>query len=138
MSGKIQQRRFYRDRDRGFVFGVCAGIADYFGFDLRVTRILAFIALLLSPPMTLAIYVGIALLVPYREVEPPRPAAEDRDFRRALRSSPQATMGEIRRRFQRLESRLARMERYVTSPRYDLEKEFRDLEADSGTGARNR
>lgn len=131
MSERIQERRFYRDRRRGMLFGVCAGIADYFGFDLKVTRILAVVALLLSPPMTLLVYFGIALLIPYRPVEPSAPR-EDPAFRRAVRSSPQATMAEIRRRFQRLDSRLARMERYVTSPRFNLDREFRDLEARSG------
>ncbi len=32
--------RLYRDKRRGMIFGVCAGLADYFAFDLRVTRIL--------------------------------------------------------------------------------------------------
>jgi phage shock protein C len=115
------------------LFGVCAGIADYFGFDLKVTRILAVVALVLSAPMTLLVYFGIALLIPYRPVESAS-LAEDADFRKALRASPRATMAEIRRRFQRLDSRLARMERYVTSPRFDLDREFRDLEARSRSG----
>ena len=46
----ISQRRFYRSRDRALVAGVCAGLADYFGFNLKVTRILAFISLLLATP----------------------------------------------------------------------------------------
>ncbi len=133
MSERIQERRFYRDRERGMLFGVCAGIADYFGFDLKVTRILAVVALILSAPMTLLVYFGIALLIPYRPVESVD-LKEDPDFRKALRSSPQATMAEIRRRFQRLDSRLARMERYVTSPRFNLDREFRDLEAHSRSG----
>lgn len=136
MSEKILQRRFYRDRERGMFFGVCAGIADYFGFDLKVTRILAVIALLVSPPMTLLIYFGIALLIPYRERRPVQERV-DPDFRRALRSSPQATMAEIRRRFQRLDSRLARMERYVTSPRFNLDREFRNLEDEARRGGRD-
>lgn len=137
MSERIQERRFYRDRERGMIFGVCAGIADYFGFDLKVTRILAVVAFFISAPMTLLIYFGIALLIPYRPMAPDA-AREDPDFRRALRSSPQATMAEIRRRFQRLDSRLARMERYVTSPRFDLDREFRELEARRGPGGTDR
>ena len=45
-------RRFYRNRDRAIVAGVCAGIADYFGFNRRVTRLLAFIALLMATPLS--------------------------------------------------------------------------------------
>ena len=38
------QGRFTRNADRAVLGGVCAGIADYFGFNLRVTRLLAIIA----------------------------------------------------------------------------------------------
>ena len=44
----IGRRRFYRDRSRAMVGGVCAGLADYFGFNLRVTRILMVISLLMA------------------------------------------------------------------------------------------
>lgn len=56
-------RRFYRNRDRAIIAGVCAGLADYFGFNLKVTRVLAFISLIMAMPMTLLIYFGIVLLV---------------------------------------------------------------------------
>ena len=49
----ISRRRFSRNRDRALVAGVCAGLADYFGFNLKVTRILAVIALLSAMPLTL-------------------------------------------------------------------------------------
>ena len=49
----IPRRRFYRNRDKAMVAGVCAGLADYFGFNLRVTRILAVISLFMAMPMTL-------------------------------------------------------------------------------------
>ena len=41
----ISRRRFYRNREKAMLGGVCAGLADYFGFNLRVTRILAFIVI---------------------------------------------------------------------------------------------
>lgn len=106
--------------------GVCAGLADYFGFNLRVTRLLVFIAFLVAMPMTLLIYVGVVLLVPARSADP-RYDEYDPEFRRALRAEPRRTMGEVRRRFQAMESRLAKIERYVTSSRYTLDQEFRKL-----------
>jgi phage shock protein C len=51
----------------------------------------------------------------------------DPEFRRALRSSPSQTLGDVRRRFQSLDGRLARLERYVTSSRFNLDQEFRKL-----------
>lgn len=119
-------RRFYRSRDRAVIAGVCAGLADYFGFNLKVTRVLAFISLIMAMPMTLLIYFGIVLLVPAAP-EPRGPAFFDEDFRRAVRSDPARTMNEVKRRFQSLDSRLARLERYVTSSRFNLDQEFRKL-----------
>jgi phage shock protein C len=122
----LATRRFYRNRDRALVAGVCAGLADYFGFNLKVTRILAVICLLMAMPMTLLIYFGTVFLVPSA---PDFSRAENRDptFRQALRSEPARTMGDVKRRFRSLDSRLARLERYVTSSRFDLDEEFRKL-----------
>ena len=106
--------------------GVCAGLADYFGFNLRMTRVMAFIAFLMAMPMTLIAYFGTVLLVP---AEPPASerAEYDPEFRRAVRSAPAQTVSDVRRRFQSLDSRLARLERYVTSSRFSLDQEFRNL-----------
>lgn len=124
------QRPFRRDRTNGKILGVCAGVADYFGFNVRVVRLLAVIGLFVATPGTLLLYFGIALLVPAAPREAPKSRAQRTrpdEFRRALRSSPKATMADVRRRFQRLDARLARMERYVTSPRFNLDREIRNL-----------
>lgn len=122
----IPRRRFYRNRDKAILGGVCAGFADYFGFNLRVTRIIVLVAFLMAMPMTVLIYVGTVLLVPTTP-DDSRQAAYDPDFRRAVRSSPTRTLSDVRRRFQSLDSRLARLERYVTSSRFNLDQEFRNL-----------
>ena len=122
----IPRRRLFRNREHAMVAGVCAGLAEYFGFKLKVTRILAVIALLMAPLITLIIYFGAVLLVP------PAPHAGDEaqydpEFRRAMRAAPRQTLSDVRRRFQALDSRLARLERYVTSSRFDLDQEFKKL-----------
>lgn len=122
----IPRRRYYRNASKSMVGGVCAGLADYFGFNLRVTRILAFISLLMAFPVTVLVYIGAVLLFPSRRDEPGR-GDYDAEFRQALRSSPAQTLGDVRRRFQTLEGRLAKLERYVTSSRFDLDQEFRKL-----------
>ena len=122
----IPRRRFSRNKDRALIAGVCAGLADYFGFNLKVTRFLAFVCLLMAPPMTLIVYFGTVFLIPAAP-DPAREREFDRDFRQALRSSPAQTLSDVKRRFQSLDSRLARLERYVTSSRYSLDQEFRKL-----------
>jgi phage shock protein C len=128
MSGydAIPRRRFYRNREKAVVAGVCAGLADYFGFNLKVTRILAVIALLMAMPMTLLVYFGAVFLIPAGPADN-RKAEYDPVFRQAVRSAPAQTLSDVRRRFQSLDSRLARLERYVTSSRFNLDQEFRKL-----------
>ena len=119
-------RRFYRNADKAVLAGVCAGFADYFGFNLRVTRVLVVIAFFMAMPMTVLIYLGTVLIVPSVSSNSRR-AAVDPDFRRAVRASPQQTLSDVRRRFQSLDRRMARLEKYVTSSRYQLDREFRNL-----------
>lgn len=115
--------RFYRRPDKAILGGVCAGIADYFGFNLAVTRLLTFLAFIFAMPMTLLAYIAAVILIP-AEPSPQR----DSEFHRGLRSSPKQTMNDVRSRFKSLDRRLARLEKYITSSRYQLDREFRDLE----------
>jgi len=123
---QIPNRRFYRDKEKAVIAGVCAGLADYFGFNLKVTRFIAVISLLMAMPVTLIIYFATVVLIPSRNASTTQ-TAFDADFRQALRSSPAKTMTDVKRRFQSLDSRLARLERHVTSPKFDLDREIRNL-----------
>lgn len=132
-SAETFDRRFVRSSDRGILGGVCAGLAEYFGFNLKVTRLLAFIGFLMNPPLAALAYIAVVLLVPARRTTPADERLDPR-FRRSLRSSPGRTMSDVRRRFQSLDRRLARLEKYVTSSRYRLDREFRELERDDRAG----
>ena len=122
----MPRRRFVRSADRAVVAGVCAGLADYFGFKLCITRLLAIIALCMVPPVALMIYFGAVFLFPSVH-DPQRQSGRDSNFDQAARSAPRQTMTDVRRRYQQLDHRLARMERYVTSSRFNLDQEFRNL-----------
>jgi len=117
-----RDRRFYRNRDKAWLGGVCAGIADYFGFNLCATRILTIVAFL-AMPVTAIGYIALIILAPSVSARDlPQPA--DPAFRKAVRSSPTQTMSDVRSRFKSLDRRLARLEKYVTSSRYELDREF--------------
>ena len=66
-------------------------------------------------------------IVPFSPTAQPD-SSIDPEFKRSLRSSPAQTMSDMRRRFRSLDRRLARLEKYVTSSRYQLDREFRNLE----------
>jgi len=77
-------------------------------------------------PAMLIGYLATVLLVPSRTGSKTG-HSYDRAFRRAMRSDPVQTLGEVRRTYQGLDGRLARLERYVTSSRFKLDQEFKRL-----------
>lgn len=56
-------RGLYRDRENAWLFGVCAGIADYTGFGVLPVRIIALLSLLLFSVPTLLVYGAATLLL---------------------------------------------------------------------------
>ena len=56
-------RGLYCDRDNGWIFGVCAGIADRFNLQVGVVRIVALICLFVFFLPTAAIYIAATLLI---------------------------------------------------------------------------
>ena len=71
-------------------------------------------------------YFGTVFLVPARK-ERQSMTDYDPEFRKALRSDPVQTLGDVRRKYRGLDARLAKLELYVTSPRFDLDQEFKQL-----------
>lgn len=56
-------RGLYRDRENGWIFGVCAGIAEFANFRTGTVRIITVICLLLFFWPTVLIYIGATLLL---------------------------------------------------------------------------
>jgi phage shock protein PspC (stress-responsive transcriptional regulator) len=61
-GGKPPRAGFRLDKTNGKVFGVCAGIADYFGIDAMLVRIGFVLATLFSVGAPVLIYLAIALI----------------------------------------------------------------------------
>ena len=135
VTGLESDRRFYRDADRAILGGVCAGLAGYLGFNLKLTRFLAFIAFLMAMPITVVVYLAAVFLIPSasridaNELEEPRLSRKQRR-RKAKREAAEARISaraELDRRCQALDERLARLEKHVTSRRFQLEQELSRL-----------
>ena len=125
-----REGRLYRDADRAVLGGVCAGLARHFGFNLKVTRILAVITFLCATPFAIIGYLAAVFLIPssssttydaarYEEIR-------KEDLREEIRRA-KPTVNEVRKRYESMDERLARIEKYVTSSRYELDEEFRRL-----------
>ncbi|NNF51303.1 MAG: envelope stress response membrane protein PspC [Gammaproteobacteria bacterium] len=121
-------QRLFRDKERGAICGVCAGVADYFGFNVSVVRILTVIGSLMFP-IIFFIYIAMCLLLPVKPGQLYRDQQDER-FWRSVRRSPSNTFSSVRHKFREMEARLERMERYVTSSRFNLDREFENLKRD--------
>ena len=123
-------RRLYRDADRAVLGGVCAGLARYLGFNLKVTRFLAFIAFLCAMPFAIVGYLAAVFLIPSSSSRVYDAAVDDEQRKEALRDEirrAKPTVDEVRRRYESMDERLAKIEKYVTSSRYELDEKFRRL-----------
>jgi phage shock protein C len=139
-------RRFYRDADRAVLGGVCAGLAGYLGFNLKMTRFLAFIAFLMAMPIAVIGYLAAVFLIPsasgkkfgaaadlQHQQRPWRNRHWRRDRRKAEKEqestdAPKSSVAaDVNRRCQSMDERLARLEKHVTSKRFQIEQELERL-----------
>lgn len=126
-AGYPDRSRLYRDRERGMLAGVCAGIADYFGFSLCGTRIATVMLSLVLLPWVFIGYIALAMMLPVKTRPLYRDEGEEQ-FWRSVRRSPISTLSQVRHQFREMEVRMQRMERYVTSSRFKLDRDFQELE----------
>jgi phage shock protein C len=126
--------RFYRDKRNGKVMGVCAGIADYTGFDVALVRICMIAALFLSSGSILPIYFIAGWVTPTkpRELEV---GSEEKQFWQGVRASPARAARDISSRMKDIDRRLADIESYVTTENRSLAREIDALAADKGGNA---
>src|SRR4029453_17872999 len=119
--------RFYRDKRNGKVMGICAGIADYAGFDVHMVRIALIAAVFLSSGSILPVYFIAGMLTPDKPRELESSDVEEREFWRQVRRSPTRTARDIRLRLKDIDRRLADVESYVTTENRSLAREIEQL-----------
>ncbi|MDR2213409.1 MAG: PspC domain-containing protein [Pseudomonadales bacterium] len=141
------KKKLYRNTQDGWILGVCAGIADYLEVSVAAVRV-AFILLVMFTGIPLLLYFCAPLvldkkplLLYYREAG--YGDAEHHSARTKTSGSQARTEHEPRqargqaykrhefqycaRKFANLQTRLARIEAYVTSSRFRLNRAFRDI-----------
>lgn len=119
--------RFYRDKRNGKMFGVCAGIADYTGFDVTLIRICFIAAMFMSGFSILPIYFIAAMVAPDKPMALERVDVEEKQFWQGVRASPTRAARDIRSRFKDIDRRLADIESYVTTENRSLAREIEQL-----------
>jgi phage shock protein C len=127
----------YRNRQEGWIAGVCAGLADYWNVPNWMVRLATFALFIFTGSLAFWAYVaGIVLLASRRDAVDDDGVAMEYDEseqryrpKKAFRYS-DAPSDRLRRAQERLDAALGKveaMERYVTSRRYDLNQKFSKL-----------
>lgn len=119
--------RFYRDKRNGKIMGICAGIADYTGFDVSIVRICMLAAFFLSSGSILPIYFIAGWIAPNKPLALERADNEERQFWQGVRASPARAARDIRSRIKDIDRRLADIESYVTTENRSLAREIEQL-----------
>ncbi|XOV79084.1 MAG: envelope stress response membrane protein PspC [Aestuariibacter sp.] len=141
----MSKRELYRDPEKGKLAGVCAGIAKYFGWELWLIRIIFISGVLLTGSFFLVAYVVAWFIL---EKDPGAQSdshsgakqfnwgsnSESEEVKVEVKSKvwqagepPRQAFKDITASFDRLEQRLRKVESYVTSKEFQLNREISNL-----------
>ena len=126
-SGVGSVNRLYRNTRKGVLFGVCAGLADYFAFDLTVIRVLTVLGTMFAFPVACITYLVLGFILPVKPYDSADDLSSADSVHRKVRSDPHDMLSSVRYRARDLDVRLQRLEKYVTSNRFALDQEFQRL-----------
>jgi phage shock protein C len=119
--------KFYRDKANGKILGICAGIADYTGFDVNLVRVCMLGAFFLSSGSILPFYFIAGFITPNKPSELVSEDPQHQQFWQQVRRSPTRTARDIRLKMKEIDRRLADIESYVTTENRTLAKEIEQL-----------
>lgn len=122
-NGRRNPHRLYRNRDKAIIAGVCAGLADYFGFNTKALRVITGVSAIVFLPFVAASYAILAILLPVRP-ESARMDEAHTQFWRGVSNAPSDVFSNVRHRFREIEMRLQKMEAYVTSREFEIDWEL--------------
>ncbi|RHW75609.1 envelope stress response membrane protein PspC [Colwellia sp. RSH04] len=139
----------YRNPSRGKIAGVCAGIADYFGWETWLVRILVVSGVLFGMPFLIFGYVAAWFILDKnpnsssnlkgKVSQSHHKSTIDTDEEVTNESikvkariwqsgePPKQAFHDIRRKFKTLEHKLQSLEKYVTSPEFTVSREINKL-----------
>lgn len=107
------------------VFGVCGGIATYFGVSTSWIRLATIVSAIFFTIPTISGYLLLTLILA-REPEDLYDSPEQEQFWQSVHREPGQTLSSLDKKFRALELRLRRIEAQVTSPGYRMDRDLRD------------
>ena len=127
MMRRPSPTRLYRNSAKGKVAGVCAGLGDYFGINPLIFRCLTIAGLFVATLPTIAGYVLLAWLLDDRPADLFE-SEEEKHFWQDVHTRPRDATYGLRHRFREFDRTLRRMEAYVTSTEFELNRKIKDLD----------
>ena len=118
--------RFYLDKQNAKWSGVCAGIADFTGFDTTLVRVMMIILTIATGGWTIPCYFATAWLAPKKPIGLYLNEG-DAKFWQGVRSNPTRSAGEVRSKLRDVDRRLADIETHYTSRNSQLANEIDSL-----------
>lgn len=122
-STRVNPHRLYRNRENAMLAGVCAGLADYFGFNRTGVRLVVAFSAVFFLPFVAVSYLVLAIVLPVKPMEEPVDR-EKAEFWRDLSNAPADVFSNVKHRFRELDRRLQRMEAFVTSREFEIDREL--------------
>jgi len=137
----------YRNAEQGKIAGVCAGIADYFGWETWLVRILVVSGVLFGMPFLILGYIAGWFILDKSPEQNVKTKYEQKKSRYSDQQNadvtnesikvkariwqagepPKQAFHDIRRKFRSLERKLQAMEQYVTSAEFTVSREINKL-----------
>lgn len=115
--------RLYRDKENAILAGVCAGLAGYFGLNRKGLRLIAVICTVFFPPFMIPAYIILAFILPAKPQDLYKDESQEK-FWRGVSMAPTDVFSNLNHRFRELDLRLQKMEAYVTSREFEMDREL--------------
>ncbi|OAN18286.1 phage shock protein C [Photobacterium jeanii] len=126
-------KMLYRDPKNGKLGGVCAGVAEYFGVEVWLVRILTVSAFLLGLGfVVLVAYIAACLILDKMPEEHRYQQNVYNDHKVKQKSwqagqQPEQVLQNLEMEFDQMETKVRDMEAYVTSSTFTVQREFKNL-----------
>ena len=115
--------RLYRDKEHAILAGVCAGLANYFGLCRKGLRVVVAICTFFFFPFIVPAYIILALILPAKPQDLYKDESQEK-FWRGVSMAPSEVFSNLNHRFRELDLRLQKMEAYVTSREFEMDREL--------------
>ncbi len=115
--------RLYRDKENAMLAGVCAGLANYFGLNRKGLRLIVAVSTCFFFPFILPAYIILAIILPVKPEDLYENESQEK-FWRGVSMAPTDVFSNLSHRFRELDLRLQKMEAYVTSREFEMDREL--------------